>query len=149
MSQEELFMKEALKEAKKAEEIDEVPIGAIIVYKDEIIARAFNKRESTQNALTHAEIQTINEACQKLKSWRLIDCDMYVTFEPCMMCTGAIIQSRIRNVYYGASDHKNGGIITTMQSFDKKAFNHSPNVIGGILEEECSQILKNYFRKKR
>lgn len=145
----EKYMKEAIKQAKKAESIDEVPIGAIIVHNDKIIARAHNLRESKQNAVAHAEIVAIQKACKKLESWRLENCILYVTLEPCPMCSGAILQSRIERVVYGASDPKGGCIESCMQMYEVKGFNHYPMVTSGVLKEECSELLKNYFKQKR
>lgn len=145
----ESWMKNALLLAKKAELLDEVPIGCIIVKDDKIIAAAYNKRELENKSTAHAEILAIEEACKKLKSWRLEDCDLYVTLEPCPMCAGAIIQSRIRNVYFGAYDFKGGCFGSLIDFTNIKGFNHYPNVKGGVLENECASILSNFFRKKR
>ena len=145
----EKYMKAAIKEAMKAQDIDEVPIGCVIVKDGKIIARGYNKREKEQDATSHAELKTLQKACKKLKSWRLVGCDIYVTLEPCLMCAGAIIQSRIENVYFGAYDPKGGAFGSSINALDAKNINHRPNVCGGILEAECSQILKDYFKKKR
>ena len=145
----EKYMKAAIKEAMKAQDIDEVPIGCVIVKDGKIIARGHNKREKEQDATSHAELKTLQKACKKLNSWRLVDCDIYVTLEPCLMCAGAIIQSRIANVYFGAYDSKGGAFGSSINVLDAKNINHRPNIHGGILEEECSQILKDYFKKKR
>ena len=149
MEKEIKFMKEALKEAKKAELIDEVPIGCVIVKDDKIIARGHNQRETNQNPTGHAEIIAINKASKKLKSWRLEGCDIYVTLEPCIMCSGAIIQSRISKVYYGASDPKGGALGSSINVLDAKNINHHPEVISSVLKEECSSIITNYFKQKR
>lgn len=146
---EEFFMKEAIKEAKKAYKKNEVPIGAVIVYRNKIISRGYNLREKKNNALMHAEIIAINKACKKLKSWRLTDCDLYVTLEPCPMCAGAIVQSRIKNIFYGATDPKGGCAKSKVQLFEKGLFNHDVNVFGGLLESQCSGILKDFFKKLR
>ena len=143
------FMKLAIKEAKKALLIDEVPIGCIIVKNGKVIARGFNHRESKQMVISHAEIETIQKANKKLGSWRLVDCDIYVTLEPCIMCMGAIIQARFSNVYYGACDLKGGAIESSINVLDAKNINHHPNVEGGILKEECSKLLSDYFKAKR
>lgn len=143
------FMKEAIKQAKKAEQIDEVPIGAVIVHEGKIIARGWNRRESLQQPKEHAEMMAIEKAAKKLKSWRLEECDLYVTLEPCPMCSGAIIQSRIRSVTFGAFDPKGGSVVSCANLFDMPQFNHHPMYTGGILEEECAILLKNYFRQKR
>lgn len=142
------FMKEALKQAKKAQISDEVPIGAVIVYEGNIIARGRNKRESTQNALLHAEIDAINKACKKLKRWRLNDCHIYVTLEPCAMCAGAIINSRISKVIYGASDSKAGSCESLINLFDLP-YNHKPEVVSGVMKEECGKILSDFFKNLR
>ncbi|MDD7280477.1 MAG: nucleoside deaminase [Erysipelotrichaceae bacterium] len=146
---EEKYMKEAIKQAKKAYEQDEVPIGCVIVKDDKIIARAYNKREKLQQSYAHAEMLAIQKACKKLNTWRLEDCDLYVTLEPCPMCAGAIIQSRIRNVYFGAYDKKGGSVMTCTNLFDVKEYNHHPHYFSGIMEEECSILLKNFFKEKR
>ena len=142
-------MKEALKEAKKAELIDEVPIGCVIVKNDKIIARGHNQRETKQSPIGHAEIVAINKAAKKLNSWRLEGCDIYVTLEPCIMCSGAIIQSRINKVYYGASDPKGGALGSSINVLEASNINHHPEVISGVLKEECSSIITNYFKAKR
>ena len=145
----EKYMKAALKEAKKAEILDEVPIGCVIVKDDKIIARGHNLRETKQLSINHAEIIAIQKACKKVGSWRLEDCTLYVTLEPCCMCAGAILQSRISKVVYGATDPKGGSIESTMRMYEHKGFNHYPEVISGILHEECSSILTAFFRNKR
>ena len=145
----EKYMLEALKEANKANIADEVPIGAIIVYKDKIIARAHNLRETKQCSTAHAEILAINKACRKIKSWRLEECILYVTLEPCPMCTGAIIQSRISRVVYGASDPKGGCLGSNIDLTKVDGFNHYPIVSKGVLKEECSNLLTSFFKAKR
>lgn len=145
----EKWMKEAIKQAKKAAKKDEVPIGCVIVKDDQIIARAYNKREMKQCSTAHAEILAIEKACKKLGSWRLEDCDLYVTLEPCPMCSGAIIQSRIRNVIFGAYDPKGGCMGSNMNINDVRGFNHYPDIEGGILQDECSRLLKDFFKAKR
>ena len=145
----EVFMKAAIKEALKAEALDEVPIGCVVVKDNKIIARGYNVRETKQESIGHAEIKTLQKACKKLNSWRLEDCDLYVTVEPCIMCSGAIIQSRIRNVYFGAYDPKGGAFGSSINVLEAKNINHYPNVEGGILKKECSTILKEFFKKKR
>lgn len=142
-------MVEAIKEAKKAELIDEVPIGCVIVKDDKIIARGHNLRESKQRSTAHAEIIAIEKACRKLKSWRLEGCSLYVTLEPCPMCSGAILQSRIEHVVYGAKDLKGGCMESCMNMYEVKGFNHYPDVIGGVLEDECGSLLKTFFKRKR
>ncbi|MBQ8767011.1 MAG: nucleoside deaminase [Clostridia bacterium] len=142
------FMKYALSLAKESAEEGEVPVGAVVVCDGEIVGIGRNRRETVKNALHHAEIEAINSACQKLGGWRLWKCDMYVTLEPCPMCAGAIINSRIRNVYFGAKDEKNGAVVSAAQLFDMN-FNHKPLYEGGILGEECSEILSEFFRDLR
>jgi len=144
----EYFMKEAIKEAKKALLIDEVPIGCVIVKDNKIISRGYNKRESKQNSLAHAEVIAINKACKKLGTWRLEDCTMYITLEPCIMCGGAIIQSRIPNVIYSAYDYRFGVNKSLINIFELK-FNHTVNIKGGLLEEETSKMISDFFKKLR
>ena len=143
------YMKEALKEAKKAELIDEVPVGCVIVLNNKIIARAHNVRETKQNPIGHAEIMAIQKASKKLNSWRLDNCELYVTVEPCFMCSGAIIQSRIKRVYFGAKDFKGGAFGSSIDVLEAKDINHHPEIYPGIMEEECSLLIKNYFKSKR
>lgn len=143
------FMKIALHEANKALIEDEVPIGAVIVKDNKVIARGHNKREQKQDILSHAELETIKSANKKEKNWRLVDCDLYVTLEPCLMCMGAIIQSRFKNVYFGAKDPTGGASETAINDLKSKNINHYPHIEGGILEKECSEIISNYFRLKR
>ena len=142
-------MREAIKEAKKAELIDEVPIGCVIVKGDKIIARGHNIRETKKTPLGHAEIVAIDKASKKLGAWRLEDCDIYITIEPCIMCSGAIIQSRIRHIYYGAKDLKGGALGSSINVLEATNINHHPEVTSGILEEECSNIISQYFKRKR
>ncbi|KAB2328190.1 nucleoside deaminase [Cytobacillus depressus] len=145
----EIYMLEAIKEAKKAEQIKEVPIGAVIVLNGEIIARAHNLRESNQSAIAHAELLAIDEACKKLGTWRLEDAILYVTLEPCPMCSGAIILSRIKKVVYGAKDPKGGCAGTFMNLLQDERFNHQSEVVTGILGEECGGLLSSFFRSLR
>ena len=145
----EKFMREAIKQAQKAAEIGETPIGAVIVHDGKIIARGYNKRETKKNALLHAEIIAIDKACRKLGGWRLPQCDMYVTLEPCPMCSGAIINARIDNVYFGAFDKKSGCAGSAANLFEKGLFNYDVNVTGGIMEKECAQILSDFFKELR
>lgn len=142
-------MKKALAQAQLAASKDEVPIGCVIVYKDKILSRAYNQREKKQSSLAHAEILAIEKACKKLGSWRLEDCTLYVTLEPCPMCTGAIIQSRIPRVVFGAYDPKGGCMGSCTNLLEVKGFNHYPTIEGGILQEECASLLKAFFRQKR
>lgn len=141
-------MQKALELAKKAFDEDEVPIGAVVVRNGEIVGTGYNKRDSQKNAILHAETVAIYNACEKLGGWRLWECDLYVTLEPCPMCTGAIINSRIRNVYYGAKNPKAGACGSVINLFDYP-FNHKPNVTSGLLEEECSKIMTDFFLKVR
>lgn len=143
------FMKLAIKEAKKAELVDEVPIGAVIVKDGKVIARAHNKKETKNQATRHAEIEAIEKATKKVNNWWLEDCDIYVTLEPCAMCAGALINSRLRNIYFGAYDKKAGCCGSLYNLPEDTRFNHRLKVEGGILEEECASLLTNYFKKKR
>ena len=145
----EYFMREAIIEAKKAEELEEVPIGAVLVLDGEIIARAHNLRESDQNAIAHAELLAIDQACKHLGTWRLENAVLYVTLEPCPMCSGAIILSRIKRVVYGASDPKGGCAGTLMNLLQDERFNHQSEVVAGMLETECGAMLSDFFRKIR
>jgi tRNA(adenine34) deaminase len=147
--QDEDFMREAIKEANKAEELNEVPIGAVIVIAGKVVARAHNLRENEQNAIAHAELLAIDQACKELRSWRLEDATLYVTLEPCPMCAGAIMLSRVKRVVYGAVDPKGGCAGTLMNLLEDERFNHQSEVIGGVLEKECGQILSDFFRKIR
>jgi tRNA(adenine34) deaminase len=142
-------MKKALEEAQKAFLKDEVPVGAVIVRNGEIIATAHNCREISKDATAHAEMLAIREACEVLESWRLTGCDMYVTLEPCAMCSGAILQARIERLYIGAMDPKGGAAGSVLDLFEDYHFNHKTEVVKGILEVECSEVLKDFFKKKR
>lgn len=143
------YMIEAIKEAKKGTKYDEVPVGAVIVKDDVIIARAHNKKEEKKCANFHAEMVAIEKACKKINDWRLVGCDIYVTLEPCAMCTGALINARVDNIYFGAYDEKAGCCGSLYDLMKDKKFNHASNVQGGILQEECASMLTNYFKKKR
>ena len=142
-------MKAALGQAKKAYDIGEVPIGCVIVYEDKIIGRGYNRRMTDKNTLSHAELIAIKKASKKLDDWRLDDCEMYVTTEPCQMCSGAIVQARIKKVYIGCMNPKAGcaGSIMNLLQVDK--FNHQVEIESGIMEKECSDILKNFFAQLR
>ena len=142
------YMQKALLLAAEAAKEGEVPVGAVVVRNGEIIACGRNRREEQKNALCHAEIEAINNACAALGGWRLFDCDLYVTLEPCPMCAGAVINARLRRVVYGASDKKAGscGSITNLFNLP---YNHSPELIGGVMEQECSEILKDFFKQLR
>lgn len=149
MDNKEKFMNEALKEAKKAYEKLEVPVGAIIVKEGKIIARAHNLKETKSDTTKHAEILAIQKASKKLNSWRLIDCEMYVTLEPCSMCAGAIINSRIKKVYIGTCDKKTGAVGSVFNLFEDYTFNHKVEYEKGILENDCEEILSNFFKNLR
>ncbi|MDE6150265.1 MAG: tRNA adenosine(34) deaminase TadA [Ruminococcus sp.] len=146
MNNDKYYMKQALKLAQIAAEMGEVPVGAVVVKKltGEIVGEGFNRREVDKNSIAHAEIIAINQACDKLGGWRLIDCELFVTLEPCPMCTGAIINSRIDRVVYGASDLKAGSCGSVINLFELP-YNHKPQLTGGVLKEECSSILSNFF----
>lgn len=143
------YMKIALKEAQKAEDQDEVPIGAVIVMDGKIISKAHNLREKNQSATAHAEVLAINKACKKLNSWRLKGCILYVTLEPCTMCVGASILSRVDGIVYGAKDPKGGSLGSLYDISLIKGFNHYPWVVSAVCEEESSEMLKNFFKNKR
>jgi tRNA(adenine34) deaminase len=145
----EYYMKEAIKEAKKAEVLAEVPIGAIIVMDGRIISRAHNLRESNQSAVAHAELLAIEHACKETGSWRLENATLYVTLEPCAMCSGAIILSRVDRVVYGATDPKGGCAGTFMNLLQDERFNHQSKVTSGVMETECGQLLSDFFRQLR
>ena len=145
----EKFMKEALKEAKKAYNKLEIPVGAVIVRNDKIIARAHNIKEEKKDTTKHAEIIAIQKASKKLETWRLNDCEMYVTLEPCAMCAGAIIQARLKKVYIGTMDEKTGACGSVLNLFKDYKFNHIVELETGILQEECEQILKIFFKELR
>lgn len=143
------FMRLALEEAEKARNLGEVPIGAVIVHNGKVIAAASNLRETTQNAVTHAELMAIQQACEKVGSWRLEETTLYVTLEPCPMCAGAILQSRIPRVVYGARDVKAGCVDSLYHLLNDSRFNHECEVTEGVLAEECGQILTDFFRALR
>ncbi len=148
MDNNEKYMKAALKEAYKAKMKNEVPIGAVIVKDNKIIARGHNLRETKMNSLKHAEIIAIDKACKKLNNFRLEGCDLYVTIEPCLMCAGAIVQSRINKVYFGNVDEKYGAIVSVANTFDVKA-NHKVEYEYGICKDECEKIVKDFFKELR
>lgn len=145
----EKFMQEALKEAKKADEKLEVPVGCVIVKEGKIIARAHNLKETKKDTTKHAEIIAIQKASKKLEAWRLLDCEMYVTLEPCPMCAGAIIQARIKKVYIGAMDEKTGACGSVLNLFQDYPFNHKVEIETGIEKEKCEKTLKEFFKKLR
>lgn len=142
------FMEEALKLAAEAAEDGEVPVGCVIVRRGEIVGRGRNRRETGKTALGHAELDAIADACAKLGGWRLWDCTLYVTLEPCPMCAGAIINARIPRVVYGASDKKAGSCGSVCNLFSMN-YNHHPQVVSGVMEEECAVLLKDFFEKLR
>lgn len=146
---EEKFMHLALKEAQKAYEKEEVPIGAVIVKDGEIIAKAHNLREMKKQATAHAEILAIEKACKKMNAWRLEECDMYVTLEPCPMCAGAIMNARIKNVYIGTKEPRSGAAGSKINLFEDGVYNHKVNYKFGILELECQKIMKDFFKNLR
>lgn len=145
----EKFMKEALKEAKKAYEKLEIPVGCVIVKDGKIIARGHNLKETKKDTTEHAEIIAIKKASKKLDSWRLLDCEMYVTLEPCSMCAGAIINSRIKKIYIGTMDEKTGAAGSVLNLFKDYTFNHNVEVETGIMKEDCEKILKDFFKELR
>lgn len=145
----EKYMKEAIKEAKKASKKLEVPVGCVIVKDGNIIARAHNQKETKTDTTKHAEILAIQKASKKLEAWRLLDCEMYVTLEPCSMCAGAMIQSRIKKVYIGAMEPKTGACGSVLNLLQDYPFNHIVEIETGIEEEKCEQVLKEFFKKLR
>ena len=149
MTEDEKFMKEAIKQAKKAYAIDEVPIGCVTVQNGHIIARGYNRRNTDKNTLAHAELTAIKKASKKTGDWRLEDCDLYVTLEPCQMCAGAIVQSRMRRVIIGSMNSKAGCAGSILNLLQIPQFNHQVEITQGILEEECSTMLSRFFRELR
>ena len=149
MTQDEKYMKVALREAKKAYKLDEVPIGCIIVQNDKIIARGYNRRNTDKNTLAHAEMSAIKKASKKTGDWRLEDCTMYVTLEPCQMCAGAIVQSRLGKVVIGSMNPKAGCAGSVINLLQMKQFNHQVEMVTGVLEEECSTMLSGFFQELR
>ena len=145
----EKYMREAIKQAKKAWDIGEVPIGCVIVYKDKIIGRGYNRRMVDKNTLSHAELNAIKKASKKLDDWRLDDCEMYVTTEPCQMCAGAIVQARIKKVYIGCMNPKAGCAGSILNILEMPQFNHMCSVTRGVLENECSRLLTDFFKELR
>lgn len=149
MSNDEKYMREAIRQAKKAEAAGDVPIGCVIVRNDKIIARGYNKRNAGKTTLAHAELLAIGKASKKVGDWRLEDCTMYITLEPCQMCAGAIVQARIPRVVVGAMNKKAGCAGSILNLFDVPAFNHQVEFEKGVLEEECSKLLSDFFKELR
>ena len=149
MLNDEKYMRLAIDEALKAKDKLEVPIGAVIVQNDEVIASAYNLRETEQRSVAHAELLAVDEACKKLGTWRLEDATLYVTLEPCPMCAGAIVLSRVKRVVFGAYDPKGGCAGTLLNLLEFEKFNHQAEVVGGMLEEECGSLLTTFFRELR
>ena len=145
----EKYMRIALKEAQNAVILDEVPVGAVIVKDDKILAKGHNLRERSNDPTSHAEINAIRKACKKINSWRLEGATIYVTVEPCSMCAGTLLQCRIGRIVYGASDPKGGAIESSLELFKAKNINHHPEILGGVLKEECSNLISSYFKSKR
>jgi len=145
----EYFMKQALKEAKKAYKKLEVPVGVVIVKDNKIIAKAYNQKEGKNSPIKHAEIIAIEKACKKLNNWRLNDCDMYITLEPCAMCAGAIINSRIKKIYIGAMEHNSGACGSKLNLLQDYEFETKVEIETGIMQEECQKILKSFFKEIR
>lgn len=143
------YMKEALKQAKRAYKLDEVPIGCVIVHQGKIIGRGYNKRNYKKNSLAHAEILAINKACRMMGDWRLEDCTLYITLEPCPMCAGAIVQARVKRVVVGSMNAKAGCAGSVMNLLDHPGFNHQVEFTRGVMEEECTGLLKQFFRELR
>ena len=146
---EEKFMREALKEAKKAYDKLEVPVGCVIVKDGKIISRGHNVKETKKDTTKHAEMIAIQKASKKLDSWRLLDCEMYVTLEPCSMCAGAIINSRIKKIYIGTKDEKTGAVGSVLNLLEDYKFNHKVEIESGIMQKECEKILKDFFKELR
>ena len=148
-TEDEKFMKEAIKQAKKAEAIGDVPIGCVIVHDGKVIARGYNKRNKDKTVLAHAELLAMKKACKKLGDWRLEDCTMYITLEPCQMCAGAIVQARIPKVVIGSMNPKAGCAGSVLNLLDMPGFNHRVEVERGILEEPCSRLMSGFFKELR
>lgn len=149
MTQQEKYMKAAIREARKAYKLEEVPIGCVIVQEDKIIARGYNRRNTDKNTLAHAELAAIKKASKKTGDWRLEDCTMYITLEPCQMCAGAIVQSRLGKVVIGSMNPKAGCAGSILNLLQMKQFNHQVEIEKGVLEEECSLMLSEFFRELR
>ena len=148
-TEDEKFMKEAIKQAKKAEAIGDVPIGCVIVHDGKIIARGYNKRNKDKTVLAHAELLAMKKACKKLGDWRLEDCTMYITLEPCQMCAGAIVQARVDRVVIGSMNAKAGCAGSVLNLLKEPGFNHQAQIVTGILEEDCSEMMSGFFTELR
>lgn len=149
VKQDEKYMREAIRQARKAYALEEVPIGCVIVYQDKIIGRGYNRRTVDKNTLAHAELTAIRKACRKINDWRLEGCTMYVTLEPCQMCSGAIVQARIPRVVVGCMNPKAGCAGSILNLLDMKEFNHQVDLTVGVLAAECSEMMKQFFRELR
>ena len=149
MTTDEKYMKEALKQAKKAYALKEVPVGCVIVYEDQLIARGYNRRNTDQTTTSHAEINAIRKASKTLGDWRLEGCTIYITMEPCQMCAGAIVQSRITRAVIGSMNPKAGCAGSILNLLDMPEFNHQVELTTGVMEEECSQMMKSFFKELR
>lgn len=149
MTTDEKWMRQAIKQAKKAEKLEEVPIGCVIVHNDKIIARGYNRRNTDHTSLAHAEMMAIKKACKKIGDWRLEECTLYVTLEPCQMCAGAIVQSRVKRVVIGAMNKKAGCAGSIFNLLEEDRFNHKAEVTRGILEDECAEMMSEFFRGLR
>ena len=149
MTTDEKYMKEAIRQAKKAYALEEVPIGCVIVYQDKIIGRGYNRRTVDKNTLAHAELQAIKQASKKMDDWRLEECTLYVTLEPCQMCSGAIVQARIQRVVVGCMNPKAGCAGSILNLLNMKEFNHQCELTTGVCEEECSSMMKQFFKELR
>ena len=145
----EMFMVQAIIEAKKAAALTEIPVGAVVVLNGEIIGRGFNQPISSHNPCAHAEILALQDAAKHIKNYRLVNAKLYVTIEPCTMCTGAIVHARIEQVIYGALEPKAGVVCSQMKGFEQPYFNHQVEVVAGVLAEECSQVIKDFFKMRR
>lgn len=149
MTTDEKWMRQAIKQAKKAEKLEEVPIGCVIVHNDKIIARGYNRRNTDHTSLAHAEMMAIKKACKKIGDWRLEECTLYVTLEPCQMCAGAIVQSRVKRVVIGAMNKKAGCAGSIFNLLEEDRFNHKAEVTRGILEDECAEMMSEFFKGLR
>jgi tRNA(adenine34) deaminase len=143
------WMQKAYQMAEKAAALGEVPVGAVVVFKHKIIASAHNLKENLNSPVAHAEILALHKAARKLESWRLLECDLFVTLEPCVMCAGALVQSRIRRLVYGTPDPKGGGIESVYQIGSNPQLNHQLEIVKGVLQQPCSQILSSFFKSRR